>query len=60
MLTIIAAMAKEGYKYASDSNSKVPQEIADDIAKVRLTLDVKTVRKYLHESAQLIPNENSN
>jgi hypothetical protein len=59
MQTIIAAMAIRGYAYASDGNSKVPQEIADDIVKVRLSLDVKTVRKYVHESAQLIPNGNS-
>ena len=58
MQTIIAAMAKEGYLYASGGNSKVPQEIADDIVKAGLSLDVKTVRKYVHELTQLIPNEN--
>ena len=52
MLTIIAAMASGGYRFVSTGNSTVPQEIADDAVKISLSIDVKTVRKYLKESRE--------
>jgi hypothetical protein len=55
MLTMIAGMAARGYRYVPTGNSRVPQEIADDIVASGLSLDVKTVRKYLDTAAKLLP-----
>ena len=59
MLTIIAATAVAGYGFVPSGNSKIPQEIVDDLAKMGLSLDVKTVRKYLQSAAELIPPEDT-
>ncbi len=60
MLTIIAAMAREGYKHPASGNSHVTKEIADDITKIGLGLDEKTIRKYLKTAMDLVPVKTPN
>jgi len=56
LLKLIIGMARGGYAYDPKlSRSNVPQEIADDLAKHDVVLDVDTVRKWLREAAQLMP-----
>jgi len=57
VMTIIAGMADGGYKYVPTGNSKVPQEVANDIVTAGLSLDVKTIRKYLQAAANLLPTK---
>jgi len=58
LLKMVIAMAVCGYKYdPSAERSKIPQEIADDLEKSGLSLDVDTVRKYLKAAAVLLPEK---
>ena len=57
MLTIIAAMAKDGYGYTP--GGPVITEIYNEITKIGLTLDVKTVRKHISDAMKLIPPEDT-
>lgn len=58
LLKMIIGMARGGYVYDPKlSRSPVPQEIADDLAKYGVTLDVDTVRKWLREGAGFLPGE---
>jgi hypothetical protein len=51
-------MALEGYKYdPKSSRSTISQEIADDLTKQGIPLDVDTVRKWLKQAAELLPAE---
>jgi hypothetical protein len=51
MLTMIAAMAVKGYAYSPGSDAVA--DITSDVTKVGLTLDVKTVRKWVKEAVKL-------
>jgi hypothetical protein len=56
LLKIVIGIAVDSYKYDPKlSRSAVPQEIADDLAKCGVVLDVDTVRKWLREAAELLP-----
>jgi hypothetical protein len=58
LLKIVIGMAREGYKYdPKSSRSNIPQEIADDLAKHGIPLDVDTVRKWLRQAAEFLPGE---
>jgi hypothetical protein len=58
LLKIIIGMARGGYVYDPKLNrSAVPQEIASDLAKHGVPLDVDTVRKWLKEAAEFLPGE---
>lgn len=58
LLKIIIGMARDSYKYNPKLNrSSVPQEIADDLAKHSIFLDVDTVRKWLKQAAEFMPGE---
>ncbi|GAB5449344.1 hypothetical protein [Gymnodinialimonas sp.] len=55
LLKLIAAMACEQYGYdPSASRSEVPSRIAEDLDLVGLSMDPKTVRKWLRDSAELV------
>ncbi|GEM_PF-4970756 len=54
LLKMILGMAVGGYTYNPDQKkSNVPKEIADDVAKVDMSIDPDTVRKWLKEAANL-------
>jgi hypothetical protein len=56
LLKIVIGMALDSYKYDPKlSLSTVPQEIADDLAKHGIVLDVDTVRKWLKLRAEFLP-----
>jgi hypothetical protein len=58
LLKMIIGMARGGYAYDPKLNrSAVPQEIANDLAKHGVALDVDTVRKWLREAAEFLPHE---
>ena len=57
MLTIIAAMAKDGYGYTL--GGPVVTEICNEITKIGLTFDVKTVRKHISDAMKLVPPEDT-
>jgi hypothetical protein len=58
LLKIVIGIAVDSYKYDPKlSRSTVPQEIADDLAKCGIVLDVDTVRKWLKQAAELLPGE---
>jgi hypothetical protein len=58
LLKIVIGMARDSYKYDPKLNrSSVPQEIADDLAKHSIFLDVDTVRKWLKQAAEFLPGE---
>lgn len=58
LLKIIIGMARDSYKYDPKLNrSSVPQEIADDLAKHSIFMDVDTVRKWLKQAAEFLPGE---
>ena len=58
LLKMVIAMAVLGYKYDPSANrSKAPQEIADDLTSLGLSLDVDTVRKHLKAAALLLPEK---
>jgi hypothetical protein len=58
LLKIVIGMALEGYKYdPKSSRSTISQEIADDLTKQGIPLDVDTVRKWLKQAAELLPGE---
>lgn len=57
LLKLVIGMAVKGYSFdPSAKRSRTPQEICDDLALLGLTLDVKTIRKYLAEGTRLIPD----
>ncbi|RVU36698.1 hypothetical protein EOI86_16115 [Hwanghaeella grinnelliae] len=56
LLKLVIGMALAGYAYdPSAKRSGVPQEIADDLARKGIQLDVDTVRKWLKEAKDLAP-----
>jgi hypothetical protein len=56
LLKSVIGMALDSYKYEPKlSRSTVPQQIADDLAKHGLVLDVDTVRKWLKLGAEFLP-----
>lgn len=58
LLKILIGMALEGYKFGPKAGrSTVPKEIADDLAKQGIAMDVDTVRKWLKQAAELLPGE---
>lgn len=58
LLKIVIGMARDSYKYDPKLNrSSVPQEMADDLAKHGIFLDVDTVRKWLKQAAEFLPGE---
>lgn len=55
LLTLVIGMAVNGYAYdPAASKSSVAPEIASDLHKLGLSLDVDTIRKYLNESKELL------
>ena len=58
LMKMVIGMAIKGYRYnPDDKRSDVPQEIANDLHVCGVPLDVDTVRKWLHESAQLLEGQ---
>jgi len=58
LLKMIIGMARGGYVYDPKlKRTSVPQEIASDLAKNGIALDVDTVRKWLREAAEFLPRE---
>jgi hypothetical protein len=58
LLKMVIGMARDSYKYDPKLNrSNVPQEIANDLAKHEISLDVDTVRKWLKQAAEFLPGE---
>lgn len=56
LLKLIIGMAVAGYVYdPKATRSDKPAEIADDLARAGVPLDVDTVRKWLREAAELLP-----
>jgi hypothetical protein len=56
LLKLIIGMAVAGYVYDPNARrSDKPVEIADDLARAGVPLDVDTVRKWLREAAELLP-----
>jgi hypothetical protein len=56
LLKLIIGMAVAGYVYDPKvTRSDKPAEIADDLARAGVPLDVDTVRKWLREAAELLP-----
>jgi hypothetical protein len=61
LLKMVAGMAIRGYKFnPRASRSPVPGEIADDVRSLGLEISDDTVRKWLHQAADLVerPSEN--
>jgi hypothetical protein len=56
LLKLVIGMAVEGYRYdpGVQRSDRIP-EIAEDLEKAGVALDVDTVRKYLKEASQLLP-----
>lgn len=58
MLKLIAAMAIAGYKFdPTSTRNEATQDIADDLDRLGIGLDLKTVRKWLKEACSLIDPE---
>jgi hypothetical protein len=58
LLKLIIGMARDSYNYDPKLNrSSVPQEIADDLTKHGISIDVDTVRKWLKQAAEFLPGE---
>jgi hypothetical protein len=56
LLTLVIGMAVGGYGYdPKASRSPQPSEIAGDLARCGVSLDVDTIRKWLKEAAELLP-----
>jgi hypothetical protein len=56
MLKLIIGMAIKGYVYDPKAGrSGTVREIADDLRRAGLALDVDTIRKYLSEAKELLP-----
>jgi hypothetical protein len=56
LLKLIIGMAVAGYVYDPKvTRSDKPAEIADDLARAGVPLDVDTVRKWLREATELLP-----
>jgi hypothetical protein len=56
LLKLVIGMAVAGYAYDPRANrSDKPAEIASDLARAGVPLDVDTVRKWLREAADLLP-----
>lgn len=56
MLKLVIGMAVAGYRYdPKEKKSDKVSEIASDLAKIGVPLDVDTVRKYLREGRELLP-----
>jgi hypothetical protein len=56
LLKLIIGMAVFGYGYVPTApRSQKPGEIAEDLARAGVALDVDTVRKWLKEAAELLP-----
>jgi hypothetical protein len=56
LLQAIAGIAIYSYKHdVKSANSKIPQDIADDISKSGKTIDVKTVREWIKQGVALLP-----
>lgn len=59
MLKLVAGMAIKGYRYdPHEQRSTTVQEIADDLDRLGISLDLKTIRKWLKESCKLVAPEN--
>lgn len=57
LLKLIIGMAVSGYGYDPKLyRSSIPQEIADDLSRHGLSMDVDTVRKWLREASELLPS----
>jgi hypothetical protein len=55
-LKVVIGMAVGGYSYDPKAGrSDRPTEIAGDLERAGVPLDVDTVRKWLRESAELLP-----
>jgi hypothetical protein len=58
LVRLVIGMAIGGYAYDPKRNrSGVPAEISNDLESKGLGLDLKTIRKYLDEGADLVPPE---
>ncbi|MEC5291601.1 hypothetical protein VSX64_23035 [Aurantimonas sp. C2-6-R+9] len=58
MLKLVIGMAVKGYSYdPASGRSPTAKEIATDLALIGLPMDEDTVRKYLKESASLLPQD---
>lgn len=58
LLKLVIGMAVKGYSYdPASSRSPTAKEIATDLALIGLPMDEDTVRKYLKESAGLLPQD---
>lgn len=56
---IIIGMAIGGYGYnPQEKRSEIPRQIVEDIERSGLSIDVDTVRKWLRESAEILPRNN--
>ncbi len=56
LLKMIAGMAVDGYGYdPAAKKSPIPSEISSGLAEQGISLDTDTVRKWLKEAAQIIP-----
>lgn len=56
LLKLVISMAVGGYGFdPTAGRSSIPQEIADDLAKQGIPMDVDTVRKWLKIAAELLP-----
>lgn len=58
LLKLVIGMAVIGYKYdpERDRNEAI-KEIADDLDSLGIGMDVKTIRKWLREGAEILPRE---
>ena len=58
LLTMVIAMAVKMYGYDAEAGrSTTPAEVAKDAAALGLSIDTKTVRKWLYEAAALLDKE---
>ena len=58
LLTMVIAMAVKRYGYDAEAGrSTTPAEVAKDAAELGLSIDTKTVRKWLYEAAALLDKE---
>jgi hypothetical protein len=58
LLKLVIGMARDSYNFDPKlSRSAVPQEIANDLAKYGISLDVDTVRKWLKQAAEFLPGK---
>ncbi|MDH5721849.1 MAG: hypothetical protein OEY94_00815 [Alphaproteobacteria bacterium] len=61
LLKIIAGMATDAYGYDPNAaRSPIPREIADILAEKEIPLDPDTVRKWLKEAAEILPQSPEN